>query len=134
MKEIKWRVQIMNDDVWEDIFHGDYDSCCEYCDTNNYCIDGYEARLQNIVVVGKEIVEILETLNKATTYNVNRPDDTDYGIFSGTFDECLDYIKKNYEAGDNENANYHGWQVVECPWGDDFALNVWSIDCEGNVI
>lgn len=65
------------------------------------------------------------------TYSVQKPDDQDNGIYCGTRQECLDYLRRNYTPeeidNDNRNAEYHGWQLAVIDDDDDYCFNVFAV-------
>lgn len=63
MRSEIWSVEL-EATLWsDDIFNGTYDECVEYCEKNDYKIDGREARLAKLLVEGTTCLEVLEIVD-----------------------------------------------------------------------
>ena len=64
MRETMWSVEIEGNDWNDDLFNGSYEECVEYCNDNDYNIDGLTARLAKILVEDGCVLEVLEIVDE----------------------------------------------------------------------
>lgn len=64
MREKMWSVELEGNSWNDDTFNGTYEECIEYCQEQNYKIDGQDARLAKILVEDGCVLEVLEIVEE----------------------------------------------------------------------